>query len=363
MASRLHILDEARVQLEDWLSQQGLPPYRARQVRHWLYCGRAEQFSEMTDLPHSLREQLADAFAIWSSTVLQHPTAADRTEKLLLRFPPSAAIECVLLRDGLRRTVCVSTQVGCAMGCVFCASGLEGVERNLTVGEILEQVLLLQRLLSQQERLSHVVVMGMGEPLANLDSLLVALHRISSPEGLGISPRRITISTVGLPAAIDRLVERRAPYRLAISLHAANDALRDQLVPVNARIGLREVLGAADRFVVATGQRITFEYVLLAGVNDSVEQARELARLLRGRKALLNVIPYNPVAGLLYGIPSSSAVEQFCEILRRSSINVQCRERKGEAIDAACGQLRRRAIPAAQLISQPELANSPGVES
>jgi 23S rRNA (adenine2503-C2)-methyltransferase len=201
----------------------------------------------------------------------------------------------------------------------------------------------LQRLLAPSERLSHIVVMGMGEPLANLNGLLPALDLARSPDGLGISARRITISTVGLPPAIDRLAQRQSPYHLAISLHAPNDQLRSELVPVNRTIGLEAVLEAAQRFFDNTGRRVTFEYVLLAGVNDRTSHARQLAHLLRGQNALLNVIPYNPVEGLPYETPSASAVQRFCAVLAEARITVQVRQRKGDRISAACGQLRRKA--------------------
>jgi 23S rRNA (adenine2503-C2)-methyltransferase len=227
------------------------------------------------------------------------------------------------------------------MGCVFCASGLDGVDRNLTTGEIIEQMLRLQCLLPADERLSHLVVMGMGEPLANLDRLLPALHEATRSDGLGISARRITISTVGIPAAMNRLAQDGARYQLAVSLHAPNDNLRTRLVPVNKNIGLQSILSASDRYFSASGRRLTFEYVLLADVNDRPEHARQLARLLRGRPALLNVIPYNPVAGLPYRTPGRSAVRQFREILESANLTVKFRQRKGDEINAACGQLRR----------------------
>lgn len=335
------ILDVEPAELKRWLVEHGQQGFRAAQIRRWLMVGRATSFAEMTDLPQKLRDLLSTEFKILSATVARHTRADDGTEKLLLQLADGGRIECVLLRDGERRSICISTQVGCAMGCVFCASGLDGVDRNLTTGEIVEQMLLLQRLLPADERLSHIVVMGMGEPLANLDRLLPALDIASADDGLGISARRITISTVGLPPALDRLVERGARYHLAVSLHAPTDLLRNQLVPVNKAIGLEAVLGAADRYFEASGRRLTYEYVLLADLNDRPEHARQLVALLRGRTALLNVIPYNPVAGLPYRTPTVESQRQFREILERGGINVQFRERKGDQIDAACGQLRR----------------------
>ena len=341
----LNLLDLTLNQLRDWMAEHSLPAYRAGQVWRWLFEKRVAGFGEMTDLPKPLRTLLAEHFCIWTTNVAFHQQAADGTEKLLLQLADEQQIECVLIRDGKRRTICISTQVGCAMGCVFCASGLEGVARNLTIGEIIEQILRLARLLPAEERLSNIVVMGMGEPLANLERLLPALEAASSADGLGISARRITVSTVGLPAAIDRLAELNLQYHLAVSLHAPNDELRNELVAVNKKIGIGPILAAADRYFDRTGRRLTFEYVLLGGLNDRPAHARELAELLRGKTALLNVIPYNPVAGLPYRTPSAGALNRFVTILTEAGVNVKVRQRKGDRIDAACGQLRRSALP------------------
>jgi 23S rRNA (adenine2503-C2)-methyltransferase len=336
-----HLLDALDESLAAWAAERGAPAFRAAQVRKWLFEKRAADWEAMTDLPKAMRSELAGRFRLWTSRVVRHTRADDGAEKLLLELADGGQIECVLLRDKLRRTICISTQVGCGMGCVFCASGLDGVDRNLTTGEILEQMLLLQRLLPADERLSHIVVMGMGEPLANLDRLLPALDWARRRDGLGISARRITVSTVGLPPAIDRLARHEANYRLAISLHAPNDELRNQLVPVNKNIGLEAILAAADRYFDVSGRQLTFEYVLLADVNDAPEHARQLARLLAGREALLNVIPYNPVAGLPYHTPSPERRAAFRAILEEAGVRVKFRHRKGDRIDAACGQLRR----------------------
>lgn len=348
MATR-HLLDPNPEQLKSWLAERGLPGYRAGQIRQWLYSGRAKSFEGMTNLPKDLRAALAADFTLWTTSIARHKQTDDGTEKLLLQLADGNQIECVLLRDGSRRTICISTQVGCAMGCVFCASGLDGVVRNLTAGEIVEQMLLLDRLLPDDERLSHIVVMGMGEPLANVDKLLLALGEATSPTGLGISARRITISTVGLPAAMQRLADDKCHFNLAVSLHAPNDELRNRLVPVNKNIGLADILASADHYFETSGRRLTFEYVLLAEINDRAEHAEELAQRLRGRTALLNVIPYNPVAGLDYRTPSHKAQARFIEILERAGINVQVRERKGDKIDAACGQLRRSSAAVVEL--------------
>lgn len=327
--------------LEAWLTERGFPAYRAKQIKSWIYQRRAIDFASMSDLPKALREQLAAEFVVLTSIVKHRSVSVDGTEKLLLEVEGQGKIECVLLRDGLRRTVCISSQVGCAMGCVFCASGLDGVDRNLKYSEIVEELLHLQRLLPPDERLSHIVVMGMGEPLTNLDNVLKALEIASDDNGLGISQRRITISTVGLPPAIRRLAKENPRYHLAVSLHAPTDQLRNQIVPVNDKIGVRAVMEAADDYFEASGRRLTFEYVLLADINDQPQHARELCRLLGNRTALLNVIPYNPVAGLPYRTPTPAAIREFRNILMQGGINVKFRQRKGDDINAACGQLRR----------------------
>ncbi len=340
-APRPHFLDQTFTDLQQWLADAGEKPFRAGQIWKWVYQRRAESFAQMTDLPNALRERLEAAFELFACAIAKHQTSSDGTEKFLLQLADGGEVECVLIREEERRSICVSSQVGCAMGCVFCASGLDGVERNLTRGEILEQMIRLQHLLPVDERLSHIVMMGMGEPLANLERVLGALDIARSPEGLGISPRRITISTVGLPAAIDRLARQAVPYNLAVSLHAPTDPLRDRLVPVNRKIGIEAVMQSADRYFAASGRRLTFEYVLLGDENDSQTCAEQLARLMRGRSVMLNVIPYNPVAGLPYKTPSTASIRRFREVLERNGVNVNFRVRKGGEIDAACGQLRR----------------------
>lgn len=351
----LHLLDHTPEQLQTWFADRGLPSYRATQVRRWLFGERtAESFDQMSDMPKALRAQLAEEFQIWTTKVAVHQTADDGTEKLLLELADGHRIECVLLRDDKdHRTICISTQVGCAMGCVFCASGLDGVVRNLTTGEILEQMLQLKRLLPRGERLSHIVVMGMGEPLLNLDRLLPALAQATAADGLGISVRRITISTVGIPKGIRRLAEMECQYHLALSLHAPDDETRNELVPTNRKIGLQEILEATDEYFQKTGRRVMYEYVLVGGINDQPEHADRLVALLKGRPALVNLIPYNPVAGLPYKTPKSTATARFVEILQRGGLEVAVRWRKGDRIDAACGQLRR---------SQANPAESPAPE-
>src|SRR5262249_26491101 len=242
VASMRPLLDLSPDDLQQWLHAHGQPPMRARQLRRWLVAGRAEAFEQMTDLPVALRQALAAEFVPLGRCIERHLEARDGTHKLLLRLPDDQLIECVLIQERDRRTACISTQVGCGMGCVFCASGLDGVVRNLSPGEILEQLLRLRNLLPACERLTNVVVMGMGEPLANLDHLLEALEIAGAKDGLDIGARHITISTVGLPAKIRRLADLRKQYHLAVSLHAPNDALRSRIVPTNPKTGLPAIL-------------------------------------------------------------------------------------------------------------------------
>jgi 23S rRNA (adenine2503-C2)-methyltransferase len=307
----------------------------------------------MSNLPRELRGALAAEFKPLGTLSVRHLQAIDGTHKLLLRLADGQLVECVLIQEGGRHTACISTQVGCGMGCVFCASGLNGVTRNLTAGEILEQLIRLRNLLPPGERLTHIVVMGMGEPLANLEALLEALEVATAKAGLGIGARHITISTVGLPAKIRRLADLGRQYHLAVSLHAPNDPLRSRIVPTNDKTGLEAILAAADYFFERTGRRVTYEYVLLRDLNDSTEQARELGRLLRGREALVNLIPFNDVEGLHYRRPTPEKLSAFTEELRRQGVRVQVRKRKGSEIDAACGQLRRSALGDPAAAGQP----------
>ncbi|MBX3438351.1 MAG: 23S rRNA (adenine(2503)-C(2))-methyltransferase RlmN [Planctomycetaceae bacterium] len=334
------LLDLDRARLSGWCEEQGQPAYRADQIRRWVFGKRAATFDAMHDLPADLRSRLQTQFHLFESTVVRHQTASDRTEKLLVELADGEHVECVLMRETGRRTVCISTQVGCAMGCVFCASGLNGVKRNLATGEILEQVLRLDRLLPAEQRITNVVVMGIGEPLANLSALLPALDTLNEKGGLGLGARRITVSTVGLPDGIRRLAVHGKAYNLAVSLHAPDDELRNRIVPVNARIGIAEILSAADDYFAATGRRVTYEYVLIGGLNDAEEHARTLGQLLRNRNAHVNLIPMNPVAPLEIGGPSAVQTALFTAALQREGVNVTVRKRKGADIDAACGQLR-----------------------
>jgi len=285
---------------------------------------------------------------VFQGTAIVHTKAPDSTEKLLIEWTDGHCVECVLLRDDRNhRTACVSTQVGCAMGCVFCASGMDGFVRNLTCAEILEQILRLNALLPAQERLTHLVVMGTGEPLLNLDALLSALDDATAADGLDLSVRRVTISTVGIPSGIRKLAESVVRtgkgYKLAVSFHAPDNELRSRIVPQNRFSGIAEILRATDDYFAQTGRRVTIEYVLIDGVNDRPEHARQLADLLRHRTAIVNVIPFNPIPELEFRAPSTTIVKRFVQTLEGGGVQVKVRFRKGDAIDAACGQLRRLA--------------------
>lgn len=328
-------------ELEAFAVEMGEPRYRGRQLALWIYGRRAASAAQMTDLPQPVRRRLEELAAISRLSLVRLSDAAqDHTTKALLRLPDGATLETVLMRyDDGRRTVCVSTQVGCAMGCTFCATGLAGFVRNLSAGEITDQVLFLQQ--ETGERVTHVVFMGMGEPLANYDATRRAVHLLNAPYGVRIGMRHLTISTVGLVPQIRRLAQERLQLTLAISLHAATDELRSRLVPANRRWPIAEVLSAARQYAETTGRRVTFEYVLMAGVNDGEDDARRLARLLSGWGAHVNVIPWNPVHGTRFRRPPANAVSRFARVLRSGGISATVRLDRGVDIDAACGQLRR----------------------
>jgi len=325
-----------------------IPNYRIGQIRRWIFARKTVDFEQMTDLPKNLRTLLADQFGtILRGKELTRRQADDSSQKLLIELEDGEQIECVLLQnDRHHRTACVSTQVGCAMKCSFCASGMDGFVRNLTRSEILEQLLRLNALLPDNERLTHIVVMGIGEPMLNLDALLPALDDATSADGLDISVRRVTISTVGIPAGILKLAESVVQggkeYKLAVSLHAPNDELRSQIIPQNRHTSIAAILAATDEYFQKTGRRVTFEYTLIGGLNDQPEHIAQLAGLLRNRTAIVNVIPLNPVPELNFCSPSGKGVKHFIEQLEHHGIQVKVRFRKGDKIAAACGQLRHR---------------------
>ena len=326
----------------------GQPPYRADQVADWVYAKGADAFSHMTNLPKPLRDWAARQWAIYTSVVARESVSSDGTRKLLLTWPDRAAVETVWIPEARRQTVCVSSQVGCPVGCAFCASGLTGLERNLSAGEIVEQVLRARGLLRQATadpaaRLTNVVFMGMGEPLANYDAVLKAVQIINAPWGLCIGARKITISTVGLPKQIRRLADEDLQLNLALSLHAPEENLRRELIPW-AKAPLAEVLDACRHYFERTGREITLEYVLLAGVNDRPIHARKLGLIARRLRANVNVLRYNPVAGLPFEPPNAEAVRDFQQRLREMAVNAHVRKSRGQDVNAACGQLRRAGV-------------------
>lgn len=318
----------------------GEPRYRARQVLEWIYRRDAASFAEMTNLPASLRERLAAVAGILRlAPATKNVSPTDETTKYLFRLPDGEAVECVLIRYRHWASACVSTQVGCRMGCAFCASTIGGLVRQLAPGEILDQVLRLQALTGQA--VGRVVVMGTGEPLDNYEATVKFLRLLHEPYSLGLGYRHITVSTSGLVPGIWRLADEGLPVTLAVSLHAPRDDLRRRLMPVAKRWGLDELMGAADAYTSATGRRVTYEYTLIDGVNDGRREARELADLLAGHLAHVNLIPLNPVSEWTFRPSRPGAVREFQVSLDRAGVPATVRRELGSDINAACGQLRR----------------------
>lgn len=333
-------------ELRDMLVAQGQPAYRAAQILEWVYARNARTFDAMTNLPAAMREQLAQTFCIYESTIAATADATDGTQKLLLRWADGATSECVLIPDGERRTACISTQVGCPVGCVFCASGIGGVERNLSAAQIVEQAMRVRDLCAGGPRLSNVVFMGLGEPLANYDATVRAVRLINHATGLGIAARRITVSTVGLPKHMRRLAEEELQITLALSLHAPDDELRSRLIPWAEGVSIEQLIDAGRYYFEKTGREVTLEYVLLGALNDTPECARQLAKVCKRLRCNVNLIRYNPVDGMPYERPSADRAQHFLDTLRAAGVNTHLRRSRGLDIDGACGQLRRR-TPAA----------------
>jgi 23S rRNA (adenine2503-C2)-methyltransferase len=322
------------------LHERKQPAYRAKQIRQWLFQKRAGAFSEMTNLSRPLREQLEEHFTISRLRTLRRAEARDGTVKFLFGLGDGESIESVLIPEARRLTLCISTQAGCGFGCAFCATAVLGLKRNLTASEIVDQVLEASRTLIGNERITHVVLMGMGEPLANYAQTVNALEIITDGEwGVGISPRRVTLSTVGLVPQIEKLMEE-TKVNLAISLHAPTNALRGELMPVNRKYSLEQLLDCCRKLPIPRRKRITFEYVLLGGVNDSEQQARQLARVLRGIPSKVNVIPFNPHPGSRFSRPAPAQIELFQDVLRDEGVQINVRRPRGDDIQAACGQLQ-----------------------
>ena len=326
-------------ELEAALDARGHPRFHARQILSWIYARGVVDFEKMTDLSRSLRADLAEHFRVSTPAVLARERSADGTEKFLLGLEDGRRIESVFIPDTPSQTFCISTQVGCAMKCGFCLTGKMGLVRNLSAGEIAGQVRVLAAELGLRRTKFNIVLMGMGEPLHNYDNTMKALRILNDEHGLAVSPKRVTLSTVGVLPALDRLAREPLMPNLAISLHATTEDQRDALVPVNRRYGLEDILAAARRFPARRRNRITFEYVLLRGVNDTPEDARRLVRLLGNIRCKVNLIPLNEAAGITFERPPDERVDMFAKILAGSGLTVSVRKSRGRDIRAACGQL------------------------
>ena len=333
-------------ELLERLRELGEPAYRARQITDWLYQKRARSFRDMTDLSRDLRAQLGETFSFNKIDIVRALGSRDTTRKFLFRLDDGNLIESVLIPASPalygsrsdRRTICISTQVGCAYGCKFCASGLEGFTRNLRANEIVDQIIAVEH--ESGQKIDNIVFMGMGEPLANFENLIGAIRIINAPWGLGIGARHITVSTSGLAPQIRKLADEPLQIRLAISLHGATDEVRDRIMPINRRYNVETLLSACDYYAAHKKQRLTFEYILIAGINDTDEQVHLLTRHAKRLSAKVNLIPYNIVEGLPWLRPSRNRQEKLLSIIRAEGIPATLRREKGQDINAACGQLR-----------------------
>jgi 23S rRNA (adenine2503-C2)-methyltransferase len=344
MNEKVLLTDLAYDELQSWVAQQGEPAFRARQIFEWVYRSLAPDFAAMTNLSLALRQKLADLAIVQSLTAVDSATSAEGlTTKALLKLRDGETIESVLMRYEGRQSVCISSQVGCALGCPFCATGQSGFQRNLSPGEIVEQVLYFARQLQTQDLpVTNVVLMGMGEPLANYDATWKAIRILNDARGFKLGARRFTISTAGMVPGIQRMAQEKLEVGLAVSLHAANDALRNRLVPLNKRYPLTEIIAACREYVEQTGRRVSFEYALIQGVNDDPQRARELVQLVRGLLCHVNLIPLNPTADCDYRPASRDRIMAFRRELNEAGIPNTVRLGRGMDIQAGCGQLRSR---------------------
>ena len=353
-----NLYDYTQDQLATLLKELGQPAFRARQLYRQLYVNLAPSFAAMSDLPLALRERLATETRLGMLDLRREQVAdAGETRKALWATPGDAVVESVLMRYPERATVCVSTQAGCAMGCVFCATGTMGLLRNVTTGEIVEQTLWAARHLramngessqsTRPDHLTNLVFMGMGEPFANYERWWAAVERLHDPQGFNFGARNMTVSTVGLVPGIRRLAHERLPINLAVSLHAPNDALRSALIPINKRYPLSDLLAAVQEYIAITRRRVSWEYVLLQGKNDSVNEAAQLAELVGGMLCHVNLIPWNPVPGTPLVRTQRRQVEAFQQVLVERGVGCTVRAERGVEIAAACGQLAAAAPPAA----------------
>jgi 23S rRNA (adenine2503-C2)-methyltransferase len=330
-------------QLQAAMLQLGENRYRGRQLFKWLYQFRQQDFTRMTDLSRELRRLLEEQYVVEGLRLEHNAKSSDGTQKFLFRLSDGRPIETVLIPEGARRTVCISSQAGCALACKFCATGTMGLLRDLTVGEIVGQLVFLRQMYGE-DSFTHVVFMGMGEPLLNFDNLVEALRIMSAGLGLGIPARRITVSTSGISPKIKRLAESGLKVRLAVSLHAATQAKRKQIMPVADTFALPKLMEAVRYFAEVTGQPVTFEYIVMDNFNDSMEDIKALSRLVRGLACKINLLAYNPVPGLPFKRPSDEKVDWFGRELNPRVPAVTVRQSRGRDIDAACGQLAARAL-------------------
>ncbi len=355
---KLPLTGETLDSLTEKLRARGEPAFRAKQILDWLYKKRVRSWDEMTNLPKAMRTWLAETFDLMPDTLVLNKQSADVTDKLLLELRDGSLIETVIIRapqegvgvESSRKTICISTQVGCAMACAFCASGLAGLKRDLSAGEIVAQLLQVcyredertPRARSELASFDNIVVMGMGEPLANYDAIIGALTIVNAEWGLGFGARRITLSTSGLVPKILKLADEPLGFRLAISLHGATNEVREKIMPVNKAYPLEKLIPAVRTFSEKHGRMVTLEFILIEGVNDSLDQAAALRDIARDLHAHVNLIPYNAVEGLPWKRPSVTRQEKFADVLRAARVSVTLRREKGHDIDAACGQLRLR---------------------
>ncbi|MGL5435051.1 MAG: 23S rRNA (adenine(2503)-C(2))-methyltransferase RlmN [Lachnospiraceae bacterium] len=327
-------------ELEQEIRKLGLPVFRARQIYQWIHEKLVTDFDQMTNIAKPLREQLKECFELTALEPVEvNISQIDGTRKYLFRLSDGNVIESVWMKYHHGNSVCISSQVGCRMGCRFCASTLDGLARNLTAGELLDQVYRIQSL--TDERVSNIVIMGAGEPMDNYDSVLRFLHIITEEHGLHISQRNITVSTCGIVPGIRRLAEEKLQITLALSLHAPNDSIRKSLMPITSRYPIQEVLGACNYYYEQTGRRLTFEYSLVKGVNDNLEEAKALTALIRNMHGHVNLIPVNPIKERDYQQSNQKAIMEFKNYLEKNGINVTIRREMGRDINGACGQLRK----------------------
>jgi len=338
-STKIDLKDLSPAELREFVASYGKEKYRTLQLLKWLYQKRVSSFDEMTNLPKKLREEWKQFFSISTLTPIRLQIASDGTKKFLFQLEDGNRIESVLIPERHRLTLCVSTQVGCGLGCQFCLTGKKGFRRNLKASEIVNQIIAAKKSLEEDQLITNIVLMGMGEPLANYENTLKAIQLMTTSDAFKFSSRRVTLSTVGLLPELERLSGERVPFRLAISLNATDDETRSRLMPINRQNPLKKLLDLCRRFPLRPRERITFEYVLLKGINDSVQDAKRMVRLLKGIPSKVNLIPFNEAPEIPFKRPSDAEVREFQEVLMAEGLTAIVRSSKGRDISAACGQL------------------------